>query len=333
MKGEKQWVYLRVYEEHPLRHRDWVKVVRFPFYGGRDWSQDFLLDHPTVSRLHFVLEKDPSSEDVLLKNLSSTNGMTQQGILIQEIRIRGKIVVMIGGIKVEFYSTNQLNTDETREIDIQELRQREDSLRIQFLKGLREVLLLTFVLMIQQIMQFIPEIRNTDNSFGNKLFLYQSWSLGLSLLVSVFSKMHNDEYQFLSFMKMTYRFMGLYIFYNTIAHFCWRMFGLIHHDQFIHVILEFLLLGLLLRQYCMRLFLSNRNIQLAKKLTAFLSLFVVICSVTYGLYLVNDDSWGENNDKSNIIPPQFIHYSQRFEDWKENELTQALHDLSKSLIP
>jgi pSer/pThr/pTyr-binding forkhead associated (FHA) protein len=141
----KSKVYLRVFEENQFRFREWVRVERFPFYGGRDWGQDFLLDHPSVSRQHFVLEKNPVNQTIFLRNLSKTNGMTQQGRSIDYIELKGTTTVMMGGVKIEFLCASHFIDEPTREIDLKELLQREYSLKTVLFMVTQEILLLTFL--------------------------------------------------------------------------------------------------------------------------------------------------------------------------------------------
>lgn len=84
------------YEDRPP---EVVELHRFPAYLGRAEKNDVVIQHPTVSSRHAVLER--SGRSFVLQDLSSSNGIWLKGKKEKSFRLTDKMEFQLGDLLIE----------------------------------------------------------------------------------------------------------------------------------------------------------------------------------------------------------------------------------------
>lgn len=172
------------------------KVSKFPCRIGRAGDNDITVEDESVSSHHAVIEY--AGDDLVFRDLGSTNGSRIGTKVIQSFVLNGSIEIVLGVLPLNIKASHGV-LESTVRVDAGNIKAREFNWENPYVK--------TAVLLITSVLVYFVCARFLDPSF--KASSFASSQIGLLFLYAIvsaglagWSKMHTGKYQVLSILPV-----------------------------------------------------------------------------------------------------------------------------------
>lgn len=286
-------IYVKVYGRRnagPEIHR----VSDFPATLGRALDNTIIVTDRSVSSHHAIIERTPSG--LVLRDLGSTNGLTENGRRTETVRLQQTRSVRVGKIWIEF-SNSEEPMEETVRITPGELQRPADWSHP---KGwiICGVLALSAILLRYLDYEFL-RVSFTPHALLTKSLGFILAAFGLAAALAVFSKVHRRRYQF-------YPLFAIILGFSILGDLHITLFNLVSFnldDRIVSRLLDELISSAIIFSGCF--FLSRLLFPEtpARRRAVFIVVGIAtITGATYGLRAINDRDQSPDADTTIALP-------------------------------
>lgn len=206
-------IVLKVYDAHhasPGVH----KILELPCTLGRSVHSSVVIDHPSISLEHAVIEESPSGP--VLRDLRSTNGIFYQDRKITELPLGENLSFFMGPVRVEVL-VNDPDLEKTQEFSYEPSRMAALNRRSP-LRAFVVHLVVTVSIALSAVLEYfmLSYDKKKDSAYAS-FFGALVLTYGFAFLASVGAKIHSKRYHFTEMTAYSSAFVLYLVFYHLFS--------------------------------------------------------------------------------------------------------------------